>query len=72
MLYTQGVRFWIYGITTMKNSLDHIANQIAGCVEKIEEYQHEIIRLRKKIREFSWLAIEADDSEIRHFDEPNP
>jgi NADH:ubiquinone oxidoreductase subunit B-like Fe-S oxidoreductase len=52
----------------MKNSLD----QIAGCVEKIEEYQHEIIRLRKKIREFSWLAIEADDREIRHFDEPNP
>jgi NADH:ubiquinone oxidoreductase subunit B-like Fe-S oxidoreductase len=55
----------------MKNSLDHIACQIAGCAEKIEEYQHEIIRLRNKIREFSWLAIEVDDSEIRHFDEPN-
>lgn len=53
----------------MDSSLDSIARKIAECIEKIEDYQREISRLRQTVRLLSYQAIETDEGEIVHFND---
>jgi hypothetical protein len=49
--------------------LDHIACQISEYLEKIEEYQRAIAKLKSKILELRWQVIETGDGEIAHYDD---
>lgn len=53
----------------MESTIDRIAQEIAECFDKIEEYKRRITKLRQTIRDLSYRAIESDDGEITHFDD---
>ena len=53
----------------MGGSLDSIAFQLDECLEKIEQYQLLIAKLKQRIRELSWQPIETIDGDIACYDD---